>query len=306
MPSPSSVGAAPLPCRRERHLGHDRAGRGREALGDHLKGAVALPGGVREAPERLLGGPRPLRVGDLHRDERQRAVGERAGLVDADRVDSRQGLGGAHLLHERPHAGEANGRDGERHGHQQHQALGHHRHEAGGGGLGGVGERRRSRIDSASSRTIPSGAITIVVAQRTRFTSSWSGDSGWRKARASPATRLGVALLPDGVELVVARSPRGRTSPRAAWSPARLRTPSASPVRIDSSIVRPAGGDHLAVGDELVAGLDPDDVARDHLLGAELDRSCRRGSPSPSARPAAPARRASPSPAAPSGCRSPC
>ena len=65
--------------------------------------------------------------------------------------------------------------------------------------------------------------------------------------------------------------------PESTRSPASLRTPSASPVSIDSSRVRPRLLDHLAVGDQLVAGLDRDDVAGDDLLGEQLDHLRRRG-----------------------------
>ena len=46
--------------------------------------------------------------------------------------------------------------------------------------------------------------------------------------------------------------------------------PSASPVSSASSSVSPRLDDHLAVGDELVAGLDDDDVAGHDLVGEEL------------------------------------
>ena len=42
----------------------------------------------------------------------------------------------------------------------------------------------------------------------------------------------------------------------------------------------PRGDDH-AVGDELVAGLDPDQVAGDHLLGAQLDQLAVAHGPRP-------------------------
>ena len=71
-------------------------------------------------------------------------------------------------------------------------------------------------------------------------------------------------------------SPRSQKEPDSARWPGRLRTPSASPVSIDSSRVSAAALDHLAVGDQLVAGLDPDDVAGDDLVGADLDDSPSR------------------------------
>ena len=42
---------------------------------------------------------------------------------------------------------------------------------------------------SAKRRITPRGTITQVHALITRLTSSWSGESGWRNARASPAIR---------------------------------------------------------------------------------------------------------------------
>ena len=44
------------------------------------------------------------------------------------------------------------------------------------------------RTLSATSTRMPSGTRTTVVAQITRFTSSWRGEGGWRNVRASPAT----------------------------------------------------------------------------------------------------------------------
>ena len=40
----------------------------------------------------------------------------------------------------------------------------------------------------AKIRTIARGIISQVLAFSTRLTSSWSGEGGWRNARASPAT----------------------------------------------------------------------------------------------------------------------
>ena len=44
------------------------------------------------------------------------------------------------------------------------------------------------RAERASRTRTPSGTSTMVVAQMIRLTSSCSGEGGWRKARASPAT----------------------------------------------------------------------------------------------------------------------
>ena len=56
-------------------------------------------------------------------------------------------------------------------------------------------------------------------------------------------------------------------------SPTRLRMPSDSPGEQRLVHRQPTGVDQRAVGDELVAGLDADDVAGDDLVGDELDRA---------------------------------
>jgi hypothetical protein len=45
-----------------------------------------------------------------------------------------------------------------------------------------------SRRISVPIRRIANGTSRIVVAQRIRLISSWSGDGGWRNSRASPAS----------------------------------------------------------------------------------------------------------------------
>ena len=55
--------ATPLPRGREGHLGEHWARRRREPLGDHLKGSVALAGGMRKGAERRLRRARSLGVG---------------------------------------------------------------------------------------------------------------------------------------------------------------------------------------------------------------------------------------------------
>jgi hypothetical protein len=78
------------------------------------------------------------RVRDLHRDQIERAVGERAGLVDAYRVDRGEGLGGGHLLDQRVHASQAYSCHRQRDAHQQHEALRDQRDQPGRRGLGGI------------------------------------------------------------------------------------------------------------------------------------------------------------------------
>ena len=98
------------------------AGRERAELGAHL--------GLRVPAER----------DDLV--ERERAVGQRAGLVDADDVDAGERLDGGQALDERSAARHARRADGERDRGEQDEALGHERDAAGGGGRDGLADRR--------------------------------------------------------------------------------------------------------------------------------------------------------------------
>ena len=58
--------------------------------------------------------------------------------------------------------------------------------------------------------------------------------------------------------------------PESIRSPRSLRIPSASPVSSDSSMVRPREATTRRRR-QLIAGLDPDDVAGDDLVGAQLE-----------------------------------
>ena len=180
--------AAPLPCGGEGDLGGHGHRRRDEALRDRLERPVALAGRVREPPKRLLGGLGIVGVRGLDRDELERAVGERPGLVHADRVDRRQRLGGADLLDERvlifARRTAATAR------------VTHIRRTSPSGtivtrpavAVCAASVMPTLRAFSASSRIAPSGIITAVVALRTRLTSICSGESGWRNAWASPAS----------------------------------------------------------------------------------------------------------------------
>ena len=80
-----------------------------------------------------------------------------------------------------------------------------------------------------------------------------------------PGDPLGVALRADGVDLERARCPRRRTSPTEPRPRLTARRAAASPVRIDSSSCRPTLVEQQAVGDDLVAGAEPDEVSDDDL-----------------------------------------
>ena len=152
-----------------------------------------------------------------------------------------------------PHRG-----DGEGDAHQQHQALGDQRHQAGGRRL-----RRLVEVDAADREARPAAAPPAGPSR------SWSPLStlvdldlkrrGRMAERPAPRRRPAPRSSARGPRRPrSSRSPRGRTSPRATGRPRACGLPSDSPVSIDSSMVRPREDDDHAVGDELVAGLDPD------------------------------------------------
>ena len=97
--------------------------------------------------------------------DRERAVGERAGLVEADDVEAGERLDRLQPLHERAAAADARRGDREDEARQQHEALGDERDDAGDGGRDGlagrhvVGAQRVQQQDARSgSSARPSGA----------------------------------------------------------------------------------------------------------------------------------------------------
>ncbi len=134
--------AAPLPARRERHLDLHAELHAAKGLRDRVGGRVAAGEARRERAELVA----HLRLGvpaerhDLV--ERERAVGQRAGLVDADHVDAGERLDGREPLDEGSTPGHACGADREGDGGEQHEALGHERDTAGRRGRHGFPDRR--------------------------------------------------------------------------------------------------------------------------------------------------------------------
>ena len=139
-PAVLAADAAPLPTRRERHLLQRGRGRARQAGGDGVQGGVAGLGAGRVAGHErahvVLRGAAQRGNAVQH----QVAVGERAGLVQADGVDVGQRLDRVHVLHEHALARQPHGADREGEAHQQHQPLGDHGDDAGGGGRDGLAE----------------------------------------------------------------------------------------------------------------------------------------------------------------------
>ncbi len=254
---------APLPARRERHLDGDAARLARDGLGDRVGGRVA-PAEVRgEAAEHGPG----LVLGAGERDdlvEAEGAVGEGAGLVDADHVDPGQRLDRVQPLDERAAPGHAAGGDGEGDAREQHEALGDERDDAR-GGLGdrladrGVvhvqGEDERPADRDHHEHQQPQQAVDVLLQRRERL-----------------AVALGLAdeLVGVGVgaDLVGEVDPRPGDAERAglhgvAGAPGD-RVGLAGEHRLVE--LQAAGLGERAVGDDLLARAEPDRVAGDDVL----------------------------------------
>ena len=208
--------AAPLPLRGERHLGdHPLAARRGSARRSSPGSGCAPRPSAAKRPSASCATAGCALVGHLDRDQVEGAVGERSGLVDADRVHGGQRLGRGHLLDEGVHPRQADGRDGEGDAHQQHQALGDQRHEAGG--------RRLSRL------------VERHVADRERDQQQHGERHHHDRGRAQHAVDLDLerrgrvaerpGLAGDLLRVAVARGPR---RPRSSPSPRGRRRPRAS------------------------------------------------------------------------------
>ena len=157
-------------------------------LGDRLEGAVALAGAGGEPRQRLVGRAGAGGVGDLDPDQLQLAARSASRSCRRRSCRPRRGSRSRHLLHQGVEFGEPHRGHGEGDAHQQHQALGDQRDQPRGRRLRRLLERRRCGRTARRSGSTASGTISQVQATITRLTSSCSGEGGWRKARASPAT----------------------------------------------------------------------------------------------------------------------
>ena len=97
-----------------------------------------------------------------------------------------------------------------------------------------------------------------------------------RRGRVAEGARLaghllGVGVLANRVDLVVARAGDRERAPESARWPGRLRTPSASPVSTDSSSVRPRASVTSPSATSWSPGSTRIHVARHDLVGAQLD-----------------------------------
>ena len=148
---------APLAAARELDVTNRRLGWGRgEAFGERAGGGIGVAVGAHPREHGRSGGVEVgggegvnrvarCRVGKrLDRVEHHAALGERAGLVEAQHVDAREALNSGELLHEHLATRELDGPDGEGDARHEDEALGDHRDEARGRGHRGLtpGARR--------------------------------------------------------------------------------------------------------------------------------------------------------------------
>ena len=154
--------AAPLARRRERDLlARPAAAVAGGGLGDRAHRRVLR---ARRSPRasarsaRRASSPRPS-TGSRPLDP-DPVLGERAGLVEAERVDRRQALDRVEALGERADARQPHRGDGEGQAREQHEPLGHQGHEGrddGPGHLAEVGRRaRQQRREQEQRRGAPS------------------------------------------------------------------------------------------------------------------------------------------------------
>ena len=123
----------------------DGRGRARQTGGDGVQGRVASLGAGRVAGHERADVLRRGAAQRLNAVQHQVAVGERAGLVQADGVDVGQRLDRVHVLHEHALARQPHGADREGEAHQQHQPFGDHGDDAGRGGRDSLAKGRIAR-----------------------------------------------------------------------------------------------------------------------------------------------------------------
>ena len=255
---------APLAGRGEGHLGAELLGLGRGRVEDRLHRGVARADAGRQGPEALAQLIVVVPVGRHHLDHPQAVVGERPGLVDAHRVHRGQALDGVELLRQRAQSGQPHGGDGEGQAGQEHQALGHDRHQRGDGGARGLVEVRppdgQHRDEDRRQRDHhPHGQLQDAV------------DVALQRAEGRPRSLrlgrqpLGEALLAHGLGAVVAVA--GHAVGAREHPVAHVADHVVGLAGQDRLVQREGHRvDHLAVGDHLVARLHADDVAGHHVV----------------------------------------
>ena len=235
---------------------------------------------AEEAANRPSSSPSDCRAGDV--DDPQRGLGQGAGLVEADDIDGGERLDRVQLLRQRapprhPQRGDRVGEAGE-----QDQPFRDERDDGGDRGRHRGVQRRvpvpervpehdaeRHHHGDEHEQELVQGALE-------------------RRARVAEGARLarqprGVAVRADRGDRVGADAlDRERSGAHGVAGLARDRLGLAGEDRlVDAQRFRLL---ERAVGDDLVAGADPDEIADDELLHRNDPRLARRGSPSPAAR----------------------
>ena len=303
---PAELAPAPAPARRERHRRSRLLGDGGAPRRSRASVAFRARRARGESTERV----RELALVDaVGRDERptwSRASVSVPVLSRQIDVDRGERLDRVQLLRERAPAGHPQRGDG----------VGEAR-RAGSGPPGtsvttaatAVGTASCSGVCAPRARSRArrrAGTMTPTSMSSSRLIARSSGERGWRNSRASPAIARRVALRADRGRRRTRPRPRRRTSRSAPPRRRRAATGSDSPVRIDSSSASPSLATQRAVGDDLVARLEQDEVAarrprrRATARGAAVADDASR-----SARRAPRAGRARASRAPPARCRSP-
>ena len=257
-------------ARRERNLLLDRRRRGRIGLGDRLDRRVPHRRGRSELPELLANRRRP---GDI--DDSQRGLGQGACLVEADDVDGGERLDRVQLLRQRAPPRHPQRRDRVGQACEQDQPLRDERHDRGDGG----------RHRGVQGRVPVPERVAEDDAERDHHRDEYEQElvqgALERRARMAEGSRLarqavGVAVRPDRGHCVGADS-LDRERPGAHCL-----------ARLVRNGLRLAGEDRLvdaqrfrllerAVGHDLVARADPDEIADDELLRLGRPVVARRG-----------------------------
>ena len=262
-------GAAPLAGGGERH----RRGRRPAGVGAHL--ADGEQAGVRSRLGRREGAEGvqhpavgALATGPLDAGHLQDALGEGAGLVDADDVDAGEHLHGRQLLHEGATPSQPDHADGEGHAGEQHQPLGDHRPDPGDRAAHAAGERVGA-AHLGDDQQDPRGDERPGADPQDGVGALAQLGAHVREPLGLRRQARGVGGVADvgGGEATVA----GHHEAAGAHSLARIllhRLALAAEQRLVH--LELDGREHHAVHRDLVAGRDVDDVTGHDLLGGDL------------------------------------
>ena len=262
------LNGAPLPTTRERNLrlrGLAVAWKGRL---ERLQGGVRARKRRSESSESARQGVLADTGGRSERGDAEACLGQGSGLVEADRVGRGERLDGVELLRQRAASGELQGSREINEAGQEDQPLRDDVDRAGDDGRESLVEGRLAEPEAQGEETDEGRrhrnedhdqSVEAYLERRRRVTE--------RPRLAGEA--LGIALGSDGGDDVGARALDGKGARQhllADGSADRLRLAGQDRF-VDAKRL---GRHYLAVGDDLVARLDENEVAPDHLTDVEL------------------------------------